>query len=54
MFNESKVLLPEWIWERAQNQEQLIELALKYIEPRYPGYVVRKIKGRFAVCEIPR
>ena len=52
--NESKVLLPRWIWERAQDTKHFKQLVLEYIEPRYPGYVVKKVKGRFAVCEIPR
>lgn len=53
MHNQSNVRLPEWIWEQAQDKEELKQLVLQYMRI-YPGYVVKKVKGRFAVCEIPR
>lgn len=54
MHNQSNVRLPEWIWESAQDKEQLKQLVLEYIRKAYPDYTVLKVKGRFAVCEIPR
>lgn len=45
-----KVLLPARIWERAQNKEHLKELVLNYMR-RYPDYSIKKVKGRFAICE---
>lgn len=45
-----KVLLPAWIWEKATDTDQLKELVLQYMR-RYPEYYVRKVKGRFAICE---
>lgn len=50
MNDEYKVLLPAWIWEQANNKEDLKRLILEYME-RYEHYRVLKIKGRFAICE---
>lgn len=50
--NESKrnVLLPAWIFEQAKDKEHLKQLVLEYMQ-RYPDYVVRSVKKKFAVCE---
>lgn len=53
MYNESKVRLPNWIWELSKDEEELKRHILHYMR-RYPGYVVKKVKGRIAICEIPR
>lgn len=45
-----KVLLPKWIWEEANNKEQLKRLVLEYMQ-RYPHYTVKSVKDRLAVCE---
>jgi len=54
MHNQSNVVLPAWIFEQAQDKERLKEFVLEYVKKRYPGYVVKKVKNRFAVCEISR
>lgn len=54
MHNLSNVRLPEKFWQQAQNNEELTEMARKYIAERYPDYTPKKIVGRFAVCEINR
>ncbi|WP_200411332.1 hypothetical protein [Virgibacillus salexigens] len=51
--NQTKVLLPAWIFEQAQDKEEIKRLVLDYMQ-RYPGYTVLKVTGRFAVCEINR
>lgn len=51
--NISKVLLPNWIWEQSKNEEELKRYILHYMQ-RYEGYTILRVKGRFAVCEIPR
>ncbi|MFA1820586.1 hypothetical protein ACDX78_10445 [Virgibacillus oceani] len=53
MHNQTKVLLPEWIWEQPKNKEELKGRILQYMQ-RYKGYTVLKVKGRFAICEIGR
>jgi hypothetical protein len=45
-----KVLLPSWIWEKAQDKDHLKQLVLNYMK-RYPDYSIKKVKGRFAICE---
>ncbi|MEK3887754.1 hypothetical protein [Bacillus sp. FSL K6-3431] len=50
MNNTSSVLLPAWIWEKAQDKAQLKQLVLDYMS-RYPDYEVLKIKNRFAICK---
>lgn len=52
MINDvpTKVLLPAWIFEQAEDEQHLKQLVLEYMK-RYPDYVVKKVKGHFAVCE---
>jgi hypothetical protein len=45
-----KVLLPKWIWERAQAKEDVKRMILKYME-RYPHYHVSGIQNGKAICE---
>jgi hypothetical protein len=45
-----KVLLPKWIWEKAQSKEELKRLVLDYMK-RYPHYHVKGIKEGKAICE---
>ncbi|HDR4464503.1 TPA: hypothetical protein QCP98_005393 [Bacillus cereus] len=50
--NQSKVVLPKWVWEDARNEKQARAKAIEYITPdRYPGYKIIEIKGDIAVCE---
>lgn len=51
MFSETptKVLLPAWIWEEAQNKDHLKQLVLNYMS-RYPDYSIKKVKKPFAIC----
>jgi len=51
MFSETptKVLLPEWIWEEAQNEVHFKKLVLDYMR-RYPEYSIKSVKGQFAIC----
>lgn len=52
--NLSNVRLPDHLWDKAQDKEHLKQLILEYLKLCYPGYEVKKVKGRFAVCEIHR
>lgn len=47
---KTNVLLPDWVFQQAQDKEHLKKLVLQYMQ-RYPNYVVKKVKGNFAVCE---
>lgn len=50
--NQSKVVLPSWVWEGVKNEKEGKLRAVKYITPdRYPGYKIIKIQGDIAVCE---
>lgn len=50
--NQSKVVLPSWVWKGARNEKEAKVKAIEYITPdRYPGYRVIKIQGDIAVCE---
>ncbi|MCM3324267.1 MULTISPECIES: hypothetical protein [Cytobacillus] len=53
MNNQTNVVLPAWIFEQAQDKEQLKMLVLNYMR-KYPDYTVKRITKRFAVCEINR
>ncbi|GGB61417.1 hypothetical protein GCM10011409_43340 [Lentibacillus populi] len=53
MHNKSNVRLPESLWELSKNEQELKQRILNYMR-RYPGYTVLEVKGRFAICEIPR
>lgn len=50
MIHSHKVLLPEWIWEDAQDKDHFKQLVLDYMK-RYPNYAVKSVKDRFAICE---
>ncbi|HDR4845270.1 TPA: hypothetical protein QCR58_005017 [Bacillus cereus] len=50
--NQSKVVLPKWVWEGARNEKGAKAKAIEYLTPnRYPGYKVIKVQGDIAVCE---
>ncbi|UUE91785.1 hypothetical protein [Bacillus cereus] len=50
--NQSKVVLPSWVWKGARNEKEAKAKAIEYITPdRYPGYKVLNIKDGIAVCE---
>jgi hypothetical protein len=46
----TNVFLPEWIWEKARDEEELKALVLEYMK-RYPTYTVKSIKNHMAICE---
>ncbi|HDR8110447.1 TPA: hypothetical protein QCZ04_003520 [Bacillus cereus] len=50
--NQSKVVLPSWVWKGARNEKEVKAKAIEYITPdRYPGYKILNIKNGIAVCE---
>lgn len=54
MYNNTKVLLPAWIFERAgDDKQELKRLIVEYMK-RYPYYRILKVTGRFAICERER
>lgn len=53
MHNKTNVLLPAWIFEQAQDKQELTRLIKQYMK-RYKGYTIVKVKGKFAICEIQR
>lgn len=49
---QSKVLLPQWVWQEANSTDEVKKNVMKYINPkRYPGYRVLKVSKGFAICE---
>ena len=54
MNNQTKVVLPVWIFEQAQgNTDEIKRLVLEYMK-RYEGYRVLKVSKGFAICETSR
>ncbi|MCU5181551.1 hypothetical protein [Bacillus toyonensis] len=50
--NQSKVVLPSWVWKGARNEKEAKAKAIEYITPdRYPGYKILNIKDGIALCE---
>ncbi|WP_179879696.1 hypothetical protein [Bacillus cereus] len=50
--NQSKVVLPSWVWEGVKNEKEAKLRANEYITPdRYPGYKIIKVQGDIALCE---
>ncbi|WP_180230359.1 hypothetical protein [Bacillus cereus] len=50
--NQSKVVLPSWVWKGARDEKEAKAKAIEYITPDcYPGYKILKIKDGIAVCE---
>lgn len=50
MDSKINVLLPRWIFDQAENENQLKMLVLDYMR-RYPDYAVKSVKNGFAICE---
>lgn len=49
--NQSKIILPSWVWKGVQNEKEVKARAIEYITPdRYPGYKIIEIQGDIAVC----
>ncbi|MDA1647544.1 MULTISPECIES: hypothetical protein [unclassified Bacillus cereus group] len=49
--NQSKIVLPSWVWKGVQNEKEVKARAVEYITPdRYPGYKIIEIQGDIAVC----
>ena len=47
----NRVLLPKWIFEQAQdNEDEIRRLVMEYMK-RYPNYRTISIHGSFAICE---
>ena len=44
------VLLPAWIWEKAQDKNELKAFILEYMK-KYPNYTVKAVKNQMAICE---
>lgn len=54
MSTQRKVVLPAWIFEQAQgNNDEIKRLVLEYMK-RYEGYRVIKVSEGFAICETSR
>ena len=54
MNNQTKVVLPAWIFEQAQSdKDEIKRLVLDYMK-RYDGYRVIKVSKRLAICETHR
>ncbi|MBZ6022473.1 MULTISPECIES: hypothetical protein [Bacillus cereus group] len=50
--NQSKVVLPSWVWKGARNEKEAKAKAIEYITPdRYPGYKILSVNGDIAICE---
>ncbi|MGM7432597.1 hypothetical protein ABRZ22_25855 [Bacillus pacificus] len=50
--NQSKIVLPSWVWKGVQNEKEVKARAIEYITPdRYPGYKIIEIQGDIALCE---
>ncbi|MEK5251729.1 hypothetical protein MKX66_30025 [Bacillus sp. FSL R9-9530] len=50
--NQSKVVLPSWVWKGARNEKEAKVKAIEYITPdRYLGYRILSVKGDIAICE---
>ena len=50
--NQSKVVLPAWVWKGARNEKEAKAKAIEYITPdRYPGYKILSVNGDIAICE---
>ncbi|MDV5069297.1 hypothetical protein [Bacillus sp. W1] len=49
--NQSKIVLPSWVWKGVQNEKEVKARAVEYITPDcYPGYKIIEIQGDIAVC----
>jgi len=45
-----KVLLPQWVFEHVETDQEVLTNTIQYIQ-RYPHYTVNRIENGFAICE---
>lgn len=45
-----KVLLPGWIFDQAEDKQELRRLIMAYMNKNYPDYTIEKVKGKLAIC----
>ncbi|MGY0692947.1 hypothetical protein ACW2QC_09190 [Virgibacillus sp. FSP13] len=50
MLERTRVILPRWIWDIAEDKEHFKQLVSSYMT-RYPGYKVIEIGKYYAICE---
>lgn len=53
MRGKSRVVLPVWIWNQAEDKAHFKQLVAGYLR-RYPGYEVVEIGRYYAICLIHR
>lgn len=52
-MNKTRVILPEWIWNNATNNEEFKQNLSRYML-RYPGYRILEVGKHYAICEVIR
>lgn len=50
MLAPYRVLLPRWVFEHAETDQEVLKNAIHYMQ-RYPHYTVIHVENRFAICE---
>ena len=53
MYEKTKVILPKWCWDNANNKTELKQNIIYYMQ-RYEGYKVIEVGKYYAICEIER
>jgi len=51
MHNTTRVILPIWCWDNANNKTELKQNITYYMSKSYPGYEVIEVHKYYAVCE---
>ncbi|GAQ17997.1 ABC transporter substrate-binding protein [Oceanobacillus picturae] len=52
MHNNSRVILPTWIWTDSQTKAEFKDNLSKYMR-RYPGYTIVEVGKYYAICHRP-
>ena len=50
MYNQRKILLPQWIWD-SENKEEFKHNLSIYMKRSYPDVVVVELEKPFAIAE---
>ena len=50
MHANTRIVLPKWIWDNAENKQEFKRNISQYMK-RYPGYRVVEVRKYYCICE---
>ena len=51
MRRKYRIMLPDWVWDNATNNDEFKDNLQKYMRKNYPDCYVEKIEKPFVICD---